>query len=151
MTYKPSKDRPFIERLKVPTEVYLKKKTKADEKVILNFNSYRNMNRFKLGHVKNEFNRIFMPEVERWVNEYSHLLDYDKSLFKVKLKYIITSANQRKFDVANILSIVDKFACDCLVKAGVMEDDNWQFMSGVEYNFGGVTGERSCFLSITVA
>lgn len=136
--------------LRVPTEIYLKKKTKDDEKIILNFNSYRNMNRFKLGHVKNEFNRIFMPEVERWKSEFGYLLNYDKSMFKIKLRYTITAANQRKFDVANILSIVDKFACDCLVKGGIMQDDNWEFMSGVEFSFGGVTGKRECELKITI-
>jgi len=141
--------------LNVPTFVMLPKKTKSDEKVILNFNSYRNMNRFKLGHVKNNFYDQFKPEMNRvWPDfnrmyrraRYLSVKPNDPILFK--FTYTITSANQRKFDIANMLSIIDKFACDCLVKDGFLEDDNWAHLTEVVYKFGGVTKERTCKLEI---
>lgn len=132
--------------LEVPTFVMLSKKTMADEKVILNFNTYRNMNRFKLGHVKNAFYDQFKPEMDRIKWEYKKLIEvkvkYYHNTFnfdfvpEFKLIYTITSANQRKFDIANMLSIIDKFACDCLVKDGFMEDDNWEYLGEVVYKFG---------------
>jgi hypothetical protein len=143
--------------LDVPTFVMLLKKTKSDEKVILNFNSYRNMNRFKLGHVKNNFYDQFKPEMDRVKAEFNRM--YRRAMYisvtpgdpvKFRFKYTITSANQRKFDIANMLSIIDKFACDCLVKDGFLEDDNWEHLTEVVYAFGGVTGERTCNLEIEI-
>ena len=143
--------------LEVPTFVMLPKKTKADEKIILNFNTYRNMNRFKLGHVKNAFYYQFKAEMDRvWPAfnrmfrsaAYKSITPLDPILFK--LTYTITAANERKFDIANMLSIIDKFACDCLVKDGFMEDDNWAHLTEVVYKFGGLAKERTCKLEIEI-
>jgi len=57
---------------------------------------------------------------------------------KFRFKYTITSANQRKFDIANMLSIIDKFACDALVKAQIIQDDDFKQIKEVVYRFGGV-------------
>jgi len=146
--------------LNVPTFVMIPKKTKADEKVILNINTTRNMDRFKLGKVKNEFYNQFKPEMDRVkpefdldmqsrVKMYKKLFDCDFQP-EFKLRYTITSANKRKFDIANMLSIIDKFACDCLVKDGFMPDDNWEYLTEVTYAFGGLAKERTCKLELTI-
>jgi hypothetical protein len=138
----------------------LPKKTKADEKVILNFNTTRNMDRFKLGNVKNTFYDQFKPEMDRVkvehdldmqsrVKMYKKLFDCDFQP-EFKLRYTITAANKRKFDIANMLSIIDKFACDCLVKDGFMPDDNWEYLTEVTYAFGGLAKERTCKLELTM-
>ena len=136
--------------LNVPTFVILPRKTKADKKIHLNLNTYRNMNHILNNQCKKAFYEAFRPELLRWKSEYGYLLDYDKSMFKMKLRYTITAANKRKFDVCNILSIVDKYASDCLVAEGFIPDDNWEYLSGAEYSFGGITGERDCKLDITI-
>ena len=146
--------------LNVPTFVMLPKKTKADEKVILNLNTTRNMDRFKLGKVKNIFYDQFKPEMDRVKVEYNLKLlskvHFYKKVFKTdfqpefKLRYTITAANKRKFDIANMLSIIDKFACDCLVKDGFMPDDNWEYLTEVTYAFGGLAKERTCKLELTM-
>ena len=146
--------------LNVPTFVMLPKKREPDEKVILNFNTYRNMNRFKLGHVKNVFYDQFKPEMDRVKAKFDMMMKSRINFYKeqfatdyeqeFKLRYTITSANKRKFDIANMCSIIDKFACDCLVKDGFMPDDNWEYLTEVTYAFGGVTGERTCKLEITM-
>ena len=146
--------------LNVPTFVMIPKKTKADEKVILNLNTTRNMNRFKLGNVKNEFYNQFKPEMDRVRVEYNLKLqskvNFYKRVFKVdyepefKLRYTITAANKRKFDISNMCSIIDKFACDCLVKYGFMPDDNWEYLTEVTYAFGGMAKERTCKLELTM-
>ena len=146
--------------LNVPTFVMLPKKTKDDEKVILNLNTTRNMDRFKLGNVKNTFYDQFKPEMDRVkpefdldmqsrVKMYKKLFDCDFEP-EFKLRYTITAANKRKFDIANMLSIIDKFACDCLVKDGFMPDDNWEYLTEVTYAFGGLAKERTCKLELTI-
>lgn len=124
--------------MQVPTSVTLPRKTKADKVYQLNYNALRNINRFTLGSLKNQFYDDFKPHIDRT----SYL---DK---QIRLIYTITAANKRKFDIANILSVVDKFACDCLVKEDIISEDNWQYLTSVVYQFGGVTGERICTLEI---
>ena len=129
----------------VPTFVILSGPRKGDVKYQLNYNELRNINRFTLGTLKNQFYKDFVPYIQK------SMFRHDWARFpgsQVRLIYTITSANQRKFDIANILSVVDKFACDCLVKEGVLSEDNWKYLTSVVYQFGGVTGERTCSLEI---
>ena len=128
--------------LQVPTFVVLPRKTKDDKKVHLNLNTYRNMNYIMNNICKVAFYEAFKPEMDKHKQRFTG--------DKLKFTYTITAANKRKFDISNILSIVDKFACDCLVKEGFFEDDNWQYLIDVNYRFGGITGERQCFLDIEV-
>ena len=127
----------------VPTSVILPRKTKEDKKYQLNYNALRNINRFTLGALKNQFYDDFISDISKARSSCDTFLGK-----QVRLIYTITAANQRKFDIANILSVVDKFACDCLVKEGIISEDNWQFLTSVVYEFGGVTGERTCTLEI---
>ena len=129
-------------KMTVPTSVILPRKTKADKKYQLNYNALRNINRFTLGSLKNQFYEDFKP-LDNAIGQKRSYLNK-----QVRLIYSITSANYRKFDIANILSVVDKFACDCLVKDKIISEDNWQYLTSVVYQFGGVTGERICTLEI---
>ncbi len=128
--------------LQVPTFVILPRKTKADKKIHLNLNIYRNMNYILNNQCKVAFHEAFKPEMDKY-----------KQCFiseKLKFTYTITAANKRKFDISNMLSVIDKFACDALVKEGFMPDDNWEHLVEVSYRFGGITGERTCELHIEV-
>ena len=131
----------------VPTFVILPRKTKADKKYQLNYNALRNIHRFTLGALKNQFYEDFKPSINKAKLHY----DWQRTKGKqVRLIYTITAANQRKFVIANILSVVDKFACDCLVKEDIISEDNCQYLTSVVYDFGGVTGERICTLEIII-
>ena len=134
-------------KMTVPTSVILSGPRKGDVKYQLNYNALRNINRFTLGDLKNQFYEDFVPSITKAKTHY----DWQRIKGKqVRLIYTITAANQRKFDIANILSVVDKFACDCLVKEDIISEDNWQFLTSVVYEFGGVTGERTCTLEIII-
>ncbi len=130
-------------KLTVPTFVILSGPRKGDVKYQLNYNALRNINRFTLGDLKNQFYEDLKPSIDS-IKKYGYTFLGEQ----VRLIYTITAANQRKFDIANILSVVDKFACDCLVKEGIISEDNWQYLTSVVYQFGGVTGERICTLEI---
>ena len=49
---------------------------------------------------------------------------------------------KRRIDISNPCSIIDKFACDALVKAGVLKDDSFEQVNQVIYKFGGFDKEN---------
>lgn len=57
---------------------------------------------------------------------------------KIALTYTIFFPNNRKADISNIGSIVDKFFSDALVDAGVIPDDNYTYLPVVQFFFGGI-------------
>jgi len=120
-------------RIMVPTFVILSGPRKGDVKYPLNYNALRNINRFTLGAIKNKFYEDFKPELYGILDRWPFKLNDN---YTFELIYTITSANKRKFDIANILSVVDKFACDCLVKEGLMPEDNWANLTTIIYKFG---------------
>ena len=56
----------------------------------------------------------------------------------VELIYTIYRPNKRKVDISNIGSIVDKFVADGLVLAGILPDDNVNFVKKTSYIDGGI-------------
>lgn len=140
--------------LNVPTFVILPRKTKADKKVNCNLNEYRNLNFRVLSAAKNAFYDAFEPEMKRIKPEFDNYIEllkaHRKGELTFRLSYCITAKDKRKFDIANFLPIIQKYADDCLVKYGYFRDDDWSVITEVNYNFGGVTGSRDCFLHIEV-
>jgi hypothetical protein len=144
--------------LEVPTFVMLPRKTMKDKKINCNLNDYRNANFRVLSAAKNAFYIKFKPEMERVKEEFDNMIEgqsvYYKKIFDVefepvfRLNYMITAENKRAFDIANFLPIIQKYADDCLVKDLFFEDDNFNFITEVNYRFGGITGERKCTLTI---
>lgn len=57
---------------------------------------------------------------------------------EVVVEYTLYQPTNRLCDVANICSIVDKFACDALTQCGVWDDDNINTVKAVIYSWGGV-------------
>lgn len=141
--------------LSVPTFITLKRKTKADKIVQCNLNDYRNLHHRILNDAKKEFYLKFKPEMNRvkpafdsWIKDLNKM--YWGADLRFKLTYTITGKDKRKFDIANLLCVIEKYADDCLVKDGFFKDDNWQYIDEVVYKFGGVTGKRECILEIEV-
>ena len=58
-------------------------------------------------------------------------------LTNYELEYTLYLPNKLKRDISNVLSIVDKSACDALVECGVLEDDNYNHLKKVVYQYGG--------------
>lgn len=96
-------------------------------KLILNMNTYRNAHFRILAKAKTEFNnQIFSLDL------------YDRAIhpFKnpVQMHYDYYPASKRSYDRMNILSIVDKFTCDALIIAGVLQDDNYKLVLTPTFN-----------------
>ena len=97
----------------------------------LNLNFYRNANHFKLADMKIKYKDIVEDELKR-----VGLLDAKYN--KVRISYTLYAGNNRKFDLSNIQSIVQKFFEDSLQELGLIEDDTYEYI--VEYScaFGGI-------------
>ena len=114
-------------KIDLPLEVYYSK----NKKFILNLNNYRNAHYRILSNAKkiyadNLVNRISYPKYEE----------------PVVLTYTYYAKSKRRLDVSNPCSIIDKFTCDALVKAEVLEDDSSKQIKQVIYKYGGIDKEN---------
>lgn len=70
---------------------------------------------------------------------------YDCPIFtkKIAIEYVIYKPTKRRYDVMNIVAIVDKFFQDALVKAGKIEDDDYTTVPHVVGKHGGIDKDNS--------
>jgi len=124
-------------KIDLPLEVYYSK----NKKFILNLNNYRNAHYRILSNAKkiyadNLFDRISYPTYKE----------------PVVLTYTYYAKSKRRLDVSNPCSIIDKFTCDALVKAGVLEDDSSKQIQKVIYKYGGIDKDNPrCELEIAAS
>jgi len=110
-------------KIDLPLEVYYTK----NKKFILNLNNYRNAHYRILSNAK----KIYADNL---VARISH----PKYKEPVVLTYTYYAKSKKRLDVSNPCSIIDKFTCDALVKAGVLEDDSSKQIKQVIYKYGGI-------------
>jgi hypothetical protein len=115
----------------LPLSVTIPRKTKADKVFILNLNAYRNAN----FHILNDA-KIAWKDIVREAIPCIPVLNRPEAPFI--FTYTIYAANNRKFDLANVCSIIDKFTCDALIEFGVIPDDSYKIIPKIDYRFGGV-------------
>lgn len=96
-----------------PLFVILPRKTKADRKMYINLNGYRNWHYLVSNQVKKIYKETVKPQLEEL--KYDGVISLTLQLFK---------GTKRRTDKANFLSIHEKFFCDALVECGCIEDDN---------------------------
>ena len=104
-----------------PLSVQLSKK----KKFILNLNNYRNASFFLLNDAKKAYKKAVLSQLEK-LPKFS----------KVRLTYVFYPSSRRRYDIANVCSIVDKFFSDALVETGHLEDDNYNYIPDVLYCIG---------------
>jgi len=128
----------------VPTFVMLKnKRRKTPDKYQLNMNVYTSSHGLLIARAKKAFNLSLCLRLD-----FQHMAQYFQGKEKFKVTYTITAENKRKFDIANILAVVDKFTCDVLQNAGVIPDDSFNNLKEVVFRFGGITGKRICTVEL---
>jgi len=111
-------------KIDLPLEVYYSKK----KKFILNLNNYRNAHYRVLSISKRLYSENLVPRLK----------DFDRFTEPVSLTYTYYARSNRRLDISNPCSIIDKFTCDALVKAEILEDDSFKQIKEVVYKFGGV-------------
>ena len=114
-------------KIDLPLEVYYTK----NKKFILNLNNYRNAHYRILSNAKKIYTDNLIDRIS-----------YPKYKEPVVLTYTYYAKSKRRLDVSNPCSIIDKFTCDALVKAGVLEDDSSKQIKKVIYKYGGIDKEN---------
>ena len=122
----------------LPLEVFYSKK----KKFILNLNNYRNAHYRVLSIAKKTYSDDLVEMIEKW----DDIPRFDNP---VDLEYVYYAKSNRRVDVSNPCSIIDKFTCDALVKAEILEDDSFEQIKEVFYKFGGVDKDNPrCILEL---
>lgn len=111
-------------KIDLPLEVHYSKK----KKFILNLNNYRNAHYRVLSISKRLYSDNLVPRLK----------GFDRFTEPVSLTYTYYARSKRRLDISNPCSIIDKFACDALVKAEILEDDSFKQIKEVVYKFGGI-------------
>jgi len=114
-------------KISMPLAVYLPRKTKADQKYIINLNNYRNWNFIVSNQVKKAYAKIAEPKIKDF-----------KFYLPVELTFILWKRDRRLIDRANPLCIHEKFFCDALTTYGCIQDDNDDFIHSTHYYTGGI-------------
>lgn len=116
--------------------------TSKNKKFILNLNNYRNAYFRVLSVAKKNYTDALLPELE----------DLPKFTEPVSLTYTYYAKTKRRIDISNPCSIIDKFACDALVKSGILQDDSFAQVNQVTYKFGGFDKEDPrCELTVALS
>ena len=104
--------RKVLLKLDLPLSVMVSKK----KKFILNMNQYRNLHFRVLAQAKRLYSKIVLKLI---LAEQTVIQDYP---LEVEYKYY--HGNNRRHDIMNIISVIDKFTMDSIVDSGIIEDDN---------------------------
>ena len=82
----------------------------------MNLNQYRNLHFRVLAQAKRLYSKIVLK-----------LLLERQTVIReapLEVEYLYWHGNNRRHDIMNIISVIDKFAMDSIVDSGVIEDDN---------------------------
>lgn len=122
-------------KIVLPLTVTLTRKTKADKVFSLNLNVYRNSHHMILNQAK-----IAWKEIVSWriiqlgVNDEPRCTDPPPYHFT----YTVYPGSNRKFDLANVCSVIQKFTDDALIEINVIRDDSYKVIPEITYKFGSV-------------
>lgn len=108
-----------------PLYITLPRKKSAGKRVSLNLNYFRNAKHFELNALKIAYTETMREQIQSIIKV--------KWPIKLRCRYYL----QRKSDIGNWHSIVEKFFCDALVQFGRIPDDNVQYIIGGNYHFAG--------------
>ena len=94
----------------------------------LNLNVYRNLHYRSLNTGKIKYKDIVRDDVLK-------LPVFTKPVI---IGYIYYIRDKRLVDIGNIHSITEKYFLDALVELKRIKDDNWHWVLGARYRFGGI-------------
>ena len=108
----------------IPLHLILERKTKADRKMGLNLNVYRNAHYYTLNTLKKKFYERFKEQIQE--------SPLGPGPFSLQYSFFPSHTN---CDLNNFISIIDKFMSDVLVKVGLIKDDNVTVISETNHRF----------------
>ena len=120
----------------LPLAILLPRKTKADKRLAMNLNVYRNT----MFQILNQAKQQYKEEVADILLTIPH--DQKKLTPPLLFHYTLYPKSKRMTDLGNVLSIVQKFTEDALVECGIIPDDNYLIIPKVIHSFGDVDKEN---------
>jgi Holliday junction resolvase RusA-like endonuclease len=125
--------KPGTTRIKaiLPLPMYWKGKGTKKRQLLLSTNMWMNMHRISGHKIKQNYYDI----VEEWCKQ----LPKFKTL---RVEYTLYFNNRRLKDIDNFAVPIHKFLLDALVKNGIIEDDNYKYVTGYSADFGGIGEEN---------
>jgi len=118
-------------KIKSPLFLILPRKTKADRKVYINLNGYRNWH----FQISNKLKHLYCESMEEYLSK-------KKFNPPISLTFILYKSSKRRIDRSNILSITEKFFCDALTFYKCLPDDNDNYIQETIYKTGGIDKEN---------
>lgn len=93
----------------------------------LNLNIFRNLHYRQLNKLKQLYGEVM-----------KEFILHSPKFKTCRITYTVFKGDRRKFDIANVCSVVDKFFCDAMVELGKLPDDNANVIDQVVYKYGGI-------------
>jgi hypothetical protein len=121
-------------KITLPFSVTIPRKTKDDKVFNLNLNIYRNAHHMTLNQAKILWKDVVKDAVSR--------SETRPCVAPMVFIYTAYPATNRKFDLGNVLSIIQKFTDDALIEMGLINDDSYKVIPAIKYLFGGVDKEN---------
>ena len=115
----------------LPLPVYSKGRGDKKRELLVSVNNWLPMHYIQKNNVKQAYHKV----AEEFVNtlpKYKKLVPHYTLYFKGK----------RKKDIDNYTAPLHKFLMDALVEGGVIEDDNYDYVTGFSTKFGGIREEN---------
>ena len=96
-------------------------------------NYFLNLNSYSRWHFqeKNQLKKLFKISILKDVREL-------KPIEKCEITFKIYYPTKRLFDLDNVGSVLSKFTHDVLTEAEIIPDDNYQVVSKLTFEFGGI-------------
>jgi len=115
----------------LPLPTYTKGRGDKKKTNLLSLNIFIHLHPFAKGKCKDDYYEV--------VSEFVKTLPKYK---KIQPKYTLYFNNNRKKDLDNYTFPMHKFLMDALVKGGVIEDDDYDYVTKLSTRFGGIESEN---------
>jgi hypothetical protein len=115
----------------LPLPVFTKGRGDKRRDILVSINNWLPMHYIVKNNVKKAYHKV----AEEWI----------KTLPKYKTltpHYTLYFKDKRKKDIDNYTFPLHKFLMDAMVEYGALEDDNYDYVTGMSTSFGGVDGEN---------
>jgi len=118
----------------LPLPVFTKGRGKKKRELLVSLNNFFPMHYIAKNNTKQAYHKV----VEDWASELPE--------FKtIQVSYTLYFNNKRKKDLDNYTFPMHKFLMDALVENGVIDDDNYEYVTAITTKFGGLR-EKNCVI-----
>ncbi len=122
----------------LPLPTYTKGRGDKKKTNLLSLNVFIHLHPFAKGKCKDDYYEV--------VSEFVKTLPKFKTLTP---RYTLYFNNKRKKDLDNYTFPMHKFLMDALVKGGVIEDDDYDYVTELSTKFGGIESENYVVVELT--